>query len=219
MRGGGGGVGLGALVATTGGLKAGGQVAEEGRINAGVAQAGGTSTFATLRDFNDFSRGLELLPALAADSAGPGPGSATLAAAAAAADGPRTATRLGEPRAPVRVWAAALPPSAISLPPSALAGLRGSVRSTASTQPDFARSFRPLDSHDLAQKQVLGQALDVSRSLARVEPVRGTKVLNRDDYVAWGDYAAGCRTTPAGWDSAHPAAAAQDTGGHRYPWG
>ncbi|KXZ51101.1 hypothetical protein GPECTOR_14g83 [Gonium pectorale] len=217
---------VGGVVGTTGGLKQVGQIADELRLNAALLgssgnglpgeAAGPRSTFGTVRDFNDFARGLEMLPRLAADSgtAGLGPGSGSASADAS----PRTATHLGAPKDPVRVWAAPLPPSAISLPASALRTLRESVRSTASTKPDFERSFKPLDSHDLDLKRTLGQGMDMEKSLARVEPVRDTKVLPRADYVTWCDYAAGCRTAPTGWYERHPAAAAQDTGDHKYPW-
>lgn len=223
--------GLGAgssMVGTTGGLKQLAQHAEEQRINAamgaGPSSGVAASTFGTLREFNDFSRGLELLPRLAADSgaggggggAGPGPGSTGLLSEAGSLG--RTATRLGEPKSPVRVWAASLPPSAISLPPSALRTLRESVRSTTSTKQDFARSFKPLDSNDLDLKKTLGQPMDVQCSMARVEPVRDSKVLPGSDYVMWGDYAANCRTAPTKWYNQHPAALAQDSGEHKYPW-
>ncbi|KAG2429085.1 hypothetical protein HXX76_011325 [Chlamydomonas incerta] len=200
------------VVGTTGGLKQTTQIADEARLNAALV-GGAASTFATQREFADWSRGLEVMPRLAADSAGPGPGSEY------GGGGVRTATHLGSPKAPVRVWAAPLPPSAISLPSSALRTLRETVRSTANTKPDFIKGVKPLDSHELDMKKTLGQPLDVGMSLARVEPVRDTKVLPNADYVTWGDYAANCRTGPTGWYSKHPTAQAQDTGEHKYPWG
>ncbi|EFJ49647.1 hypothetical protein VOLCADRAFT_117102 [Volvox carteri f. nagariensis] len=210
------------VVGTTGGLKQVTQIPDEERLNAalmGTSGGGARSTFGTLRDFNEFARGLEVAPQLATDArpassgaaAGPGPGSV--------ADSQRlTAARLGSPKDTVRVWAAPLPPSAISLPASALRTLRESVRSTASSKPEFARAFKPLDSHELDLKKTLGKDMDMEKSLSRVEPVRDTSVLPRADYVAWCDYAAQCRTSPSGWYSAHPVAAMQDTGEHKYPW-
>ncbi|GIL50975.1 hypothetical protein Vafri_7052 [Volvox africanus] len=207
------------VVGTTGGLKQVSQVPDEQRLNAslmGTGGAGARSTFGTLRDFNDFARGLEVAPQLTADTstaAGLGPGST-----ADASSQRFTATRLGSPKDTVRVWAAPLPPSAISLPATALRTLRESVRSTISSKPEFGRAFKPLDSHDLDLKKTLGKDMDMEKSLARVEPVRDTKVLPQADYVAWCDYAANCRTSPHGWYSAHPAAAVQDAGDHKYPW-
>ncbi|GLC36952.1 hypothetical protein PLESTB_000174900 [Pleodorina starrii] len=207
---------LAGVVSTTGGLKQVTQIPDEQRLNAALMAGGATaprSTFGTLRDFNGFARGLEVAPGLAADAsgggaaAGPGPGSTGF-----------TAARLGSPKDTVRVWAAPLPPSAISLPSSALRSLRESVRSTTAAKPEFARAFKPLDSHDLDLKKTLGQDMDMQKSLARVEPVRGTKVLQQADYVGWCDYAANCRTAPSGWYATHPTAAVQDTGEHKYPW-
>jgi hypothetical protein len=145
------------VVGTTGGLKALGQVAAEAQLNAellaalGSGGAAASSSFTAARDFAAFSRGLEVLPRLAADSgaAGPGPGSAA-AAAAASGSLPRAATRLGSPRGAVRLspGSAPLPPAAISLPASALRSLRDSVRATTSAKPGFAASFKPLSSHE-----------------------------------------------------------------------
>ncbi|KAG2495165.1 hypothetical protein HYH03_006772 [Edaphochlamys debaryana] len=216
--GGGGGGGLGSgVVGTTGGLKQTTQIADEARLNAALVGAA-ASTFSTQREFYEFARGLEILPSLAADSgpAGLGPGSES--ARSRDPGSPLTATRLGEPKAPVRVWNAPLPPSAISLPSTALRTLRESVRSTTATKQDFVKSFKPLDSHELDLKKTLGAPVDVARSLARTEPVRDTKVLPNADYVQWCDYAANCRTGPTGWYNKHPAAVAQDSGDHKYPW-
>ncbi|KAG2449983.1 hypothetical protein HYH02_000087 [Chlamydomonas schloesseri] len=202
------------VVGTTGGLKQMTQIADEARLNAALV-GGGASTFATQREFADWSRGLEVMPRLASDSAGPGPGPGSEFGAGGSTV--RTATHLGSPKAQVRVWAAPLPPSAISLPSSALRTLRETVRNTANTKPDFVKGVKPLDSHELDMKKTLGEPLDVAMSLARVEPVRSTKVLPNSDYVTWGDHA-NCRTGPTGWDSKHPTARAQDTGEHKYPW-
>ncbi|GFR52102.1 hypothetical protein Agub_g14615 [Astrephomene gubernaculifera] len=223
------------VVGTTGGLRQISQTAEEQRLNASLGVSGllpfggdapaALSSFDTLRMFNNFSRGLELTPQLAADSsafpqaAAGGPAGLDLGSMALGGEGGvRTASRLGSPKEPVRVWAAPLPPSAISLPSSALKSLRESVRSTALSKPEFGRSFMPLNSHDLDLKRTLGQDMDMQKSLARVEPVRDTKVLPRADYVAWCDYAANCRTGPSGWYERHPIAVVQDSGDHKYPW-
>lgn len=210
--------GYGTLL-TTGGLKQLGQIEAEMRINGGglgVAPGGAAprATFSAAREFADFSQGLELMPQL--DAAGAGPGStaqfgSTGARAAAA-------TFLGSPKASVKSWSTTLPPTAISLPQSSLSTLRASIRSTASTKADFVTRHRPLGSTECDFKRTLGAPLDLDLPLNRVEPVRGTKVLPGAGYVEWGGFAATCRTAPQRWFSEHPAALAQDTGSHKYPW-
>jgi hypothetical protein len=85
-------------------------------------------------------------------------------------------------------------------------------------KPDFLAQTQGLTTSELDQKKVLGQPLDVSMSLNRVEPVRDTKVLPQLGYLAWGDYASRtCRTAPTRWYNQHPAAPAPEPD-HPYPW-
>jgi hypothetical protein len=212
---GGAGSGYGMLL-TAGGLKQLGQIEAEMRINGALGAASNSvgacprATFSAAREFSDFSRGLELMPQL--DAAGTGPGSMSQL-------GATTATFLGSPKASVRSWGTTLPPTAISLPQSSLATLRASIRSTASTKADFVTHHRPLGATEADFKQTLGAALDLDLPLNRVEPVRGTKVLPGAGYVEWGGgFGGNCRTAPQRWFNEHPAALAQDTGSHRYPW-
>lgn len=104
------------------------------------------STFAAKQEFDKFSRGLETMSDVALD--------------------PRTVRSfMGKPS--VRAWSAALPPTAITLPPSALQTLRGTVRSTMAHKPEFLTMHRTLTTAELDNKKVLGQQMDVTASLAR----------------------------------------------------
>lgn len=112
-------------------------------------------TFGAANEFREFSRGLEVMDRLAVDgsggTAGLGPGSSSMLLASGGS----------LPRG-VRAWNATLPPTAIHLPVSALQTLRSSVRSVVSSQADFQRMHRTLDTSDLDQKKVLGQPVDTS---------------------------------------------------------
>lgn len=198
-------------VRTTGGVKQLGQIDAEARVNgSGLSgtEVAARSTFAASKEFADFSRGLELLPQLA----GGDPGSTTASGTG------RTASFLGAPKDSIRAWGATLPPTAISLSGSALQTLRSTIRSTTSSKPDFATRHRPLGSTEADLKRTLGAPIEDDVPLSRVEPVRGTSVLYNASYVEWCDYAGNCRTAPSRWYNEHPAAAAQDAGGHKYPW-
>ncbi|KAJ9522405.1 hypothetical protein QJQ45_008301 [Haematococcus lacustris] len=157
------------------------------------------------------------------------------------ASGPLTSADLlaSSSKQSVKAWGAALPPSAITLPPSApscivsrswlhtslsafhclaaaLTVLRTSMRSTLARKPEFVAGVVPLGSTELDLKKTLGAPLDVSMSLARVEPVRPTHVLPSAGYQEWSDYASrNCKTAPSRWFNEHPATAPPAT--HPYP--
>ncbi|KAJ9522708.1 hypothetical protein QJQ45_019881 [Haematococcus lacustris] len=139
--------------------------------------------------------------------------------ASSLASGPLTSADLlaSSSKQSVKAWGAALPPSAITLPPSALTVLRTSMRSTLARKPEFVAGVVPLGSTELDLKKTLGAPLDVSLSLARVEPVRPTHVLPSAGYQEWSDYASrNCKTAPSRWFNEHPATAPPAS--HPYPW-
>lgn len=63
---------------------------------------------------------------------------------------------------------------------AALHTLRGAVRSTMASKPDFRLRHPSLTTAECDMKKTLGQACDTELILARVEPVRGTKVGPHD---------------------------------------
>ena len=91
------------------------------------------------------------------------------------------------------------------------------MRSTLVRKPEFVATHHPLTAAELDLKKTMGLDMDVTMSLNRVEPVRATKVLPRDDYTAWGDYSRNCRTGPTRWYNEHPAAPAPPPE-HNFPW-
>lgn len=124
----------------------------------------------------------------------------------------------GSGKPSIKAWGAALPPTGISIPASSLAALRTTVQSTVRRKPEFETRHPTLTPVDTDLKKTLGQPMDVSASLARVQPVRPTKVLYNADYVTWSDHATRrCRTAPENWYNHHPAAPAPQSDG-KYPW-
>lgn len=216
---------------TSGGLKSTQPIAaEQGINNQGLAPVGATgqtdastgvprSTFAGAAEFEKFSKGLELMSTLGST----GRGTAGDRWSPNQAGGPNqdvpSALELmyGSGKGSVRAWGAKLPPSAITLSSSALHTLRNTVRSTMAHKPAFETMHAPLTTAETDLKKTLGQALDVTQSLARVEPVRAPKVLYNADYLSWGDYARNCPTAPTKWFNEHPAAPIPP-GEHKYPW-
>lgn len=59
---------------------------------------------------------------------------------------------------------------------AALHTLRGAIRSTMASKPDFRLRHTSLTTAECDMKKTLGQACENELILARVEPVRGTKV-------------------------------------------
>ncbi len=101
---------------------------------------------------------------------------------------------------------------------AALKTLRSAVKSTIASKPEFLTAHAPLTCAETDLKKTMGQPLDVTVALNRVEPVRDTKVLPQADFVQWGDYASrGCRTAPTNWYNQHPAAPAPPPQGSA-PW-
>ncbi|MEW5318188.1 MAG: hypothetical protein WDW38_009431 [Sanguina aurantia] len=205
----------------------------EGLVNTGMDGEFPISTFAGLKEFQNFSRGQELGPGLMGPPGGRGggcfrPPSPLLHPAASSptptgTGRPLTWHTLAPPPQPhsaptaVRSWAATLPPSATNLPSSALHTLRGAVRSTMASKPDFRLRHPSLTTAECDMKKTLGQACDTELILARVEPVRGTKVLYNASYTQWSDYASNCPTAPSRWYNDHPSAGGpQETS--KYPW-
>eukprot|EP00798_Chlamydomonas_sp_ICE-L_P025795 gene25795-11468_t len=124
----------------------------------------------------------------------------------------------GIPKQSIKAWSATLPPSCISISGETLQTMRQTVRGTFSSKPEFITKNSMLTTADLDRKKTLGKHVDVSESLARVEPVRSTSLRYDADYVAVGDYASNCRTGPTRWDL-HPAAPVQAKEPSKYPWG
>mmetsp|Transcript_14429 Transcript_14429/g.39090 ORF Transcript_14429/g.39090 Transcript_14429/m.39090 type:complete len:380 (+) Transcript_14429:236-1375(+) len=114
----------------------------------------------------------------------------------------RDVTRMG--KFSVRASSASLPPTATKLPSSALCVLRDSVRSTRSHKPAFSLQSPTLTTSVLDLKKTLGQPLDMSGSLNRVEPTRPDKVLCNADYITWADYCRSDPTAPGKWFNEHP---------------
>eukprot|EP00798_Chlamydomonas_sp_ICE-L_P018773 gene18773-25309_t len=101
---------------------------------------------------------------------------------------------------------------------SALQTLRQSVRGSYASKPEFETMHSTLTVSDRDHKKTLGQRLDVTESLARVEPVRSTSIKFNADYITAGDYAPSCRTAPSHWDL-HPTVPAEAKVACKYPWG
>ncbi|KAF5826745.1 hypothetical protein DUNSADRAFT_2133 [Dunaliella salina] len=116
----------------------------------------------------------------------------------------RDVTRMG--KVSVRASAASLPPTATKLPSSALHVLRDSVQSTRSHKPAFSLQSPALTTSVLDLKKTLGEPLDLSGSLNRVEPTRPDKVLCNADYITWADYCKNDPTAPGKWFNEHPSA-------------
>eukprot|EP00195_Chlamydomonas_chlamydogama_P008194 CAMPEP_0202903836 /NCGR_PEP_ID=MMETSP1392-20130828/26615_1 /ASSEMBLY_ACC=CAM_ASM_000868 /TAXON_ID=225041 /ORGANISM="Chlamydomonas chlamydogama, Strain SAG 11-48b" /LENGTH=449 /DNA_ID=CAMNT_0049591179 /DNA_START=180 /DNA_END=1526 /DNA_ORIENTATION=+ len=240
-----------ATLRTTAGIKAAAPIASEVAINTqGLLQGTGSvpsstvegtvprSTFGAVKEFNSFSRGLEVASALGVDTAT----AAAIAASEGTAHGDSldklmmssmsaggnmastSASQSGSwpwatgPKHSVRAYSSALPPTSITLPGSSLHTLRQSVRSTLRTKPGFETMHRTLGTSELDNKKVLGQGLDVSAALNRVEPVRPTHMKFEADYQKWSDYNNKCRTAPSAWYNEHPAVPAAAKAPTKYPW-
>lgn len=164
---------------------------------------------AAARTFKDFTQGQEV-----AGQVGVSPGTAALMAGTSDSWPWRT-----QPKPGLKAWSSALPPTAVTLSPSALASLRNSIKTTGQQRPGFATIHKALTPSDSDFKKTIGESLDVTMSLSRVEPVRPTHVPFNGDFMALGDYGSKCRTMPGFWYNEHPAlpeAARQPT---KYPWG
>ncbi|GAX78975.1 hypothetical protein CEUSTIGMA_g6415.t1 [Chlamydomonas eustigma] len=205
-----------AIVLTTAGLKVADPSAAEREININLTGGLGnaTLTFQDTRAFDNYTKGQEMASKqsqlMATSGLRQNQGSALLSSEVAWSSTPRTG---------LKAWSATLPPTGITLSASTLASLRNSVRTTITSKPDFLTLFRTLDPSELDLKKTLGTALDMEKTLNRVEPTRPTSMRQDASYLQWADYAPKCRTGPSAWFNQHPSlpeAAKRQT---KNPWG